>query len=335
MQGRNARTTPDKTVALIGTRFRDLEIERAELGDSADIVTSGGTTADEIVTAGGRADVIVAGSKPRFGEEVLEQLNCRAIVRSGIGLDSIDLLAAKRLGYWVVNVPDYGTETVAWHTISLMAAAMRRLLEADGLVREGGWGIDHLRPLRAPSACTLGIIGFGRIGRKVAEIATGIGFGAILAHDAMAVADSPHAELVPLQELLARSDVVTLHAPGEDGEPIIDARRIASMKSGSILVNTSRGSLVDIEALDSSLRVGRIALAALDVFPDEPPVPGLFSSVAGRVILSPHMAWYSEESETDLRLKTAREVRRLLEGEEPLNPVVRPHSQQETGRRRS
>jgi D-3-phosphoglycerate dehydrogenase len=134
-------------------------------------------------------------------------------------------------------------------------------------------------------------------------------------------------ERVDLGEVL-RCDVVSLHAPGSDDGPLIGASELASMKPGSILVNTARGSLVDQDALIEALKTGRPGMAALDVFATEPPNPEVFDPVAGRVILSPHMAWYSEESEGDLRVNAALEAARLLRGEDPIHPVVSPRELQ-------
>jgi D-3-phosphoglycerate dehydrogenase len=134
---------------------------------------------------------------------------------------------------------------------------------------------------------------------------------------------------VELEELLAGSDVVTLHAPGApDGSPLLDAARLEAMRPGSVLVNTARGSLVDVPALVRGLAEGRPAGAALDVFPSEPPDLDAFEGVADRVIFSPHMAWYTEESELDMRRKAADEAVRLLRGEALRDPVVGPPEQE-------
>lgn len=311
-------------VVVIGSRYADLEVESSVLGDLARVVESGASSPDEIAAAASGADVILAGSNVRLDEEVMERLTCRGIVRAGVGVDNIDLDSAARLGLWVVNVPDYGTESVAWHSLALIAAGMRRLKQADLALGRGEWGIGGLRPLHGPSGATLGIVGFGRIGRRLWEMASGVGFSRILVHDPFSGSGDPGVELVSLEALLAGSDVVSLHVPGSEGGPLLDAEKLALLRPGSVLVNTARGSLIDMGALAKGLSLGRPGIAALDVFPEEPPVPGLLADVADRTILTPHMAWYTEESEEALRRKAAGEARRILLGEEPINAVIRP-----------
>jgi D-3-phosphoglycerate dehydrogenase len=203
-------------------------------------------------------------------------------------------------------------------------AALRRLVEADQRVRRGEWGFAPLRPLHLPSAMTAGVLGAGRIGRHAARQFAGLGFR-VLAHDPYPPAEPGPATMVTFDELLATSDVLSLHAPGPaDGTAVLDGARLASMKPGAVLVNTARGSLVDQRALATALAAGTPAVAALDVFSGEPPDLSVFADVKERLIFSPHMAWYTEESELDMRRKAALEARRILLGETPEDLVVDP-----------
>lgn len=313
-------------VAVLGTRYADLSVEEDVLGPLGArlVVGDGGTPAEVLATARGAA-VVLAGSRPRFDAAVVDALaadGCRGIVRYGIGTDSIDVAAADRAGLAVARVSDYGTEAVAFHAVSLVTALLRRLREADAAVRRGEWGVAGLRPLHLPSRLTAGVVGFGRIGRRTADSLRGLGFH-VVAHDEYApVPAGQGVRPASLDELLARSDVVTLHVPGDPGgAPLLDAARLGDMRPGSVLVNTSRGSLVDVPALVSALATGRPAAAALDVYPHEPPDVSVFEPVADRVLLTPHMAWYTEESELDMRRKAADEAARLLRGE-PLREQV-------------
>lgn len=311
------------TVAILGLRYPDFSIETGIL-DGMKIVTAMGGTADEIVSVAEEAEVIIAGSLPKLTGDVIGRLPAlRAVVRAGIGVDNIDLDAARDAGLFVVNVPDYGTEAVAQHTLALALAALRRLGEADRIVRSGEWGFTDLRPMHLPGASVAGVVGYGRIGRRVTELLDGVGFGRIVVHDPYA---SPEDRAnLPLDELLAASDLVCLHAPAPaDGSALIGADELARMKPGSALVNTSRGVLVDDVALAAALESGAPRVAALDVFTPEPPNLAPFERVMDRVLLSPHMAWYTEESQTDLRRKSATEARRLLDGLPPTNPLVTP-----------
>jgi D-3-phosphoglycerate dehydrogenase len=314
-------------VAILGTRYQDFEIEERVLAATGAVVVAGpGATADEIVAVAGDADVIIAGSGPRFDAATIARLGCRGIVRSGVGVETIDLDAARTAGIWVARVADYGTESVAQHTVTLALAAVRRLVAADRSLRAGTWGVAPLRPLHLPSELRAGVVGFGRIGRRTAELLGGLGFR-LAAHDPVAPIDTLGVADLPLGELLATCDVVTLHAPPPaDGSFLLGAAELATMRERSVLVNTSRGSLIDQAALVEALGSGRPGTAALDVFAREPLDPSIFADVADRVILTPHMAWYTEESERDLREKAAAEARRLLEGERPRDVVVEPEA---------
>ncbi|MDH3296291.1 MAG: C-terminal binding protein [Acidimicrobiia bacterium] len=314
-------------VAILDTTYPDLAIEEAVLtGSGVDLLREDGSTADAIARVA-HAEVIVVGSRARFDESTLARLSSRAIVRAGIGVETIDLEAAGRLGVTVCNVPDYGTETVAQHALALALAGTRRLVEADQMVRRGEWGFRSTRPMHLPSAMVAGVLGLGRIGRRTAELFAAIGFATVIGHDPY-VEDGP-VTMVSADELWSTCDVLSLHVPGRpDGTPLIGAAQLGLMRPGSVLVNTARGSLVDSNALARALASGRPRIAALDVFGQEPPTLEEFEGVADRLILSPHQAWYSEQSQTDLRRKSAQEALRIINGEAPLNPVTGPATAQ-------
>ena len=313
-------------VAVLGTRYPDLSVEEAILAPRGVRLASGpGGDPDDIVALAGDAAVILAGSAVRLDTAVIERLSCIGIVRYGVGVENVDLAAASRAGMWVAYVPDYGTEAVATHTVALILTALRRITLADRAVKSGRWGLEELRPLSLPSSLTVGVVGAGRIGRRVAELLAPFGFDLVM-HDAYVDIDSaaPGVKSASLDELLEISDVVTLHVPGSPSDPpLLGSAELDRLKPGAILVNTARGALVDQAALIERLRSGAIALAALDVFGTEPPGPDL-SDVFDRTILTPHMAWYTEETESDLRTKAAGEALRLLEGLPPLNAAAAP-----------
>jgi D-specific alpha-keto acid dehydrogenase len=259
----------------------------------------------------GGAEVLLLGSGPRLDAATIERLGCRGLVRYGVGVEKIDLEAAARNGMWVVRVADYGTEAVASHAVTLALAGLRRLREADARVRAGEWGFVELRPLHLFSTLTAGVVGSGRIGSYAARLFAGLGFR-VLAHDP--VAPPPEgAEAVPLERLLAESDVVSLHAPGPaDGRPLLGPDELALMREGSVLVNTARGALVDTEALVSALERGRLGGAALDVLEgeegifyadcrDAPITSGLLPRLHAlpNVLISPHTAYYTDHALRD------------------------------------
>ena len=313
-------------VAVLGTRYPDLSVEQAILAPRGVRLVSGpGTDPEDIVALARDAAVVLAGGAVRFDAAVIGQLSCTGIVRYGVGVENVDLAAARRAGMWVAYVPDYGTEAVATHTVALILAALRRITLADRTVKAGGWGLEELRPLSLPSSLAVGVVGAGRIGRRVAELLAPFGFDLVM-HDAYVDIDSevPGIKSASLDELLEVGDVVTLHVPGSSSDPpLLGAAELDRMKAGAILVNTARGALVDQAALVERLRTGAIAFAALDVFGTEPPGPD-FAGVYDRTILTPHMAWYTEETERDLRTKAAGEALRLLDGLPPLNPAAAP-----------
>jgi D-3-phosphoglycerate dehydrogenase / 2-oxoglutarate reductase len=323
--------TLPRSVAILGTRYEDFSVE-AEVFSGLDVRLREGRGADEasLLQEAGDAEVVLAGSAPRFDDQTLAGLaaqGCRGVVRYGVGTDSIDLDAARRHGLWVARVADYGTEAVATHAVTMAMAAVRRLLEADQRVRHDEWGFAPLRPLHLPSAMTVGLLGAGRIGRHAALQFAGIGFH-VVAFDPYPPSEPCAATMVSFDDLLATSDVLSLHAPGPgNGAAVLDAAALAAMKPGSVLVNTARGSLVDQAALAAGLAAGRPGMAALDVFTGEPPDLSVFADVRDRLVLSPHMAWYTEESEVDMRRKAALEARRILVGETPNDLVVDPRGE--------
>jgi len=277
----------------------------------------------ESVLSMAAVDVIIAGSRPRFDRGVLERLGVRAIVRAGIGVDAVDVATAASLGIQVSNVPDYGTESVAQHAVALALAGSRRLIEADRLVRDGSWGFADLGPMHLPSGQTAGVLGQGRIGRRVAALFGDIGFGRVIGHDPYNEADA--VEQVSFEDLLSHSDILSVHVPG-GADPILGASEFARMKAGSVLVNTARGSLIDEAALRQALLEERPRVACLDVFQQEPPDIAQFDGVEHRMIFSPHQAWYTEESQADLRTKAAEEALRIISGQPRNYPVNDPET---------
>lgn len=316
----------ERIVAVLGTRYPDFGVESEVLGPlGVRLTSSAGADAGQILADAADAEVVLAGSAPRFDRDVLAGLHCRGIVRYGIGTDSIDLVAARELGMWVARVSDYGTEAVASHAVTMALAGSRRLVAVDRQVKDGAWGFADHRPLHLPSSSVAGVVGFGRIGRYAAELLRGLGYD-VLVHDPWVTGDQPGVTIVgSLTDLLARCDIVTLHAPGAaDGSPLLGRDELDACRPGSVLVNTARGSFIDQDALIAALRTGRPAVAALDVHPTEPLDPSVFAGVLDQVILTPHMAWYSEESELDMRRKASEEAARLLRGERPRDVVVDP-----------
>lgn len=252
----------------------------------------------------------------------------RVATRLGIGLDNIDLHAAARRGLTVTRVPDYCVEEVSDHVVALVHAWARGLMTYDRDVRAGRWR-PGLRALHRVRDLTVGVVGLGSIGTTTAAKFVALGC-TVVAHNRSTVAAPAGVRAVELDELLESSDVVTLHVPAVPGAPpILDDIHLRTMRPGSLLVNTARGALVDVDALVDGLRRGRPGAAALDVLPTEPVIPealvtALADPDAVDLSITPHVAFSSTAAVAELRTRATEDLLRVLRGEPPLDPVVLP-----------
>jgi D-3-phosphoglycerate dehydrogenase len=269
-----------------------------------------------------RAAAILLGPILDMNRDRLAELApfCSAVVRYGVGLDNVDVDAAQELGIGVGNVPEYGHEEISNHAIALMLAVYRKLFAFDAAVRAGGAGVPGPASVRRLSQCTLGLVGFGRIGRRVARKAQAFGVS-VVAYDPYAPTEAAEAmgvEMLPtLDELVARADCLSLHVPlTPETRHMVDAHALARMKRGSVIVNIGRGGLVDEDALVTALHSGHIAGAALDVTEIEPLPLSSPLLDAPNAILTPHVAWVSEPALEDLRRLTAEAALALIEAGE-------------------
>lgn len=314
-------------VATIGHRFPDAFVEEEALKDSGIKVRYlGGLPKSEALAGAAEDDAVLLGASFSLQAPDIARLkNCRAIIRYGVGVDNIDVRAAASQEIIVCNVPDYATSEVADHTLALLLALARNLDVWATAARDGRWG-NSLPRVSMPRLkdTTLGVIGAGRIGRAVINRAHPI-WGSILVHDPYLSAEQLTALKVaaaPLDILLANSDFVTLHVPSSSAtRGLLSAERLRSMKRGAMLVNCSRGDLIDETALAACLADGHIRRAGLDVFVDEPPhLNGLISDTA--VWPTPHVAWLSTAALRELRRRAAQEAGRILTGQAPRFPLT-------------
>ena len=282
-------------------------------------------TPEEVAAQAADADVLINQYVP-VTAEVLDALpGCRLVVRYGVGVDNLDVAAAAVRGVWVANVPDYGRDEVADHTLALALSMLRGVAVLDRSVHAGSWDLEPARPLHRLGTLTWGVVGCGAIGTAVAGRAAGLGMR-VLGYDVEGVRCRPPIERVPLEELLARADVVSLHAAltGESHH-LIGKAALARMRPTAWLVNSARGGLVDSAALLAALDARALAGAALDVLETEPPDDlGWRLARHPRVVATPHAAWYSEEAFVTLKTEVAREALRVLEGGKPRSPVNTP-----------
>jgi glyoxylate reductase len=278
---------------------------------------------ERIHAEGREAELLVVTYLDRVDDALLEGLpSVRQVSSYGVGVNHVDLPALKRRGIVVTNTPDVVTDATADMAMALLLASARRVAEGDRLIRAGGWrdaGAGFLLG-REVSGKTLGIVGFGRIGQAMARRAGG--FGMRILYTSPREAGVSGATRVGLDELLAASDFVSIHCPLTDAtRDLISRERIARMKPGAVLVNTSRGPVVDEEAVAEALEDGRLFAAGLDVFRDEPRVPERLCR-AENAVLTPHLGSGTVETRTAMARMVWDEVLRRITGRPPAHPVV-------------
>lgn len=317
----------EHTVVVTDHDFADLSIERDVLDGVAEVVA----LADDVGTGPDDADERLAGADAVLNlryeldaDTVAAMERCQVVARYGIGVDNVAVEAATERGIPVTNVPGYCTEEVATHALSLLLALVRGLKRYDASVTAGDWDRGAAVPIARFSELTVGVVGYGDIGRAVGERVAALGANVVASDpflDADDVAEDP-AELVEFEALLSDSDAVTVHSPLTDGtRGLFDADAIARMPDSAVLVNVARGPIVDDDAVAAALDAGELAGAGLDVFPEEPPASDNPLRDHPRVVTTPHVAWYSEEANDERRRRAAESVRVVLTGGEPDNVV--------------
>ena len=319
---------------MIGNTATAVYVDTVEIepGEGRDLLLAEGfavrasvaTTPAEVVAAAVGADALLVGDSP-VSASVIAGLGERLRIISAVtvGVDHIDLEAARSAGIWVTNVPDATTEEVAVTALAMTLSLVRHIPFLDRDVRAGGWDAFGTGRRRRPSGLTLGIVGLGRIGRHLAGLATPI-FGRICGHDPATAEPWPGGvDRLELDALLAQSDVVSLHLPALPGQPpLIDADAIARMRPGAFLVNVARGALVDTDALLAALDDGHLGGAALDVVAGEPPPVDAPIRRHPRVVLTPHAAFWSDDAEAASYARQAANVVSWKRGERPRSTVV-------------
>ena len=282
------------------------------------------------------ADALIVFHTIKISASSIRRLQkCRAIVRCGVGYDNVDLAAAGAKGIYVCNIPDYGTDEVADHALALMLACARGLVFTERGLRKtlSPWNFLAASPLRRLAGATLGIIGLGRIGTATALRAKGFRMNVVACDPYLpdGYDKALGVIMLSLDELMSVSDIVSVHTPlTPETTHIVGAAQLARMKNHGILINTARGKCVDVQAVAEGLTAGKIGGAGLDVLPDEPPAEDdpiikLWQQEDPPVnlILTPHNAFYTEQSREEMRTKAALEVRRVLLGQKPRNAVNR------------
>ena len=303
----------------------DSTIERRIIGEHAELrrflCETDADLTDEICESDA---IIVWHNMPLTAKGIARLKNCRAIIRNGVGFDSVDIAAARERGIAVCNVPDYGTEEVADHAIALAMALCRQILPLDQEAKQLGWNIKIGPKLRRLNTLTFGIVGLGRIGTATALRAKALGFRVIF-HDPYLPNGADKAvgitRVRTLDELLAQTDVLSLHCPlNDETRHIIAERELALLKPGAFVVNTARGAVIKKTAILTVLREERIAGAGLDVIEDEP-LRTEEEAATPNLIATCHAAFCSVESKIEMRSTSARIALAAVTGQ-PLENVV-------------
>lgn len=312
-------------VLITDRAWPDCEVERKELALVDAEVIEAPPEADEqtLIQAATGVDAIATCWAPVTQSVITAAPNCKTIARLGIGLDNIDVKFATSLKIPVTNVPDYCIPEVADHTIALMLAHLRNVAFFHHQTKQGIYDLAAGPLPRRVSSLTMGVFGFGLTGRAVAQRAQAFGMN-VIATNSSGNDYGTGTTMVSFPELLKQSDAISIHAPLSDStHHQFDANAFSQMKPNALLINTSRGALIDFAALKSAIQNNTISGAALDVFDPEPPQLSdpFFSDE--RVIATPHAAFISKESLDELRQQAARQIAEILAGKQTTN-VVNP-----------
>jgi len=316
--------SPPFRVLITDRAWPDCSIERDVLKSvGAEVVEAPRTDEQTLISLARDADAIGTNWAPVTANVIRAATRCKTVARFGIGLDNISVPTATGLGIPVTNVPDYCVSEVSDHALALLLAAARNVAFFHARTKAGEYNLSAGPPMRRLSGMTLGLIGFGHIARALFPKARALGM-TVIANTRRLDDCGTGCTMVPLDELLARSDFISLHAPLSDStRHMISGPQLARIKPTAWLINTSRGGLIDNAALEAALAAGRIGGAALDVFEPEPPDLSDPLYKDERVIVTPHAAFVSAESLHELRLRASRQIADALEGKRPAN-VVNP-----------
>jgi len=311
-------------VYVTDARHESYEIERRILQQiDAELIICDCLTEEKILEQCADADALLVDGAPATAKVIAGLPNCKVINRYGVGYDNVDIQAAAAAGIRVTYVPDYCEEDVSDHAVGLMLACMRDIANRDRLIRQGKWNLQRLS-FRIQGS-VLGLVGFGRIARAFARKCSGFRPAKIMVYDPYVSEEACRAagvEKASYEEVLKQADILSLHAPvTPETTRMLNKEAIALLKPTVILVNTSRGMLVDEDALIEALRQRRILCAGLDAFCAEPlPRDSAFFEL-DNVILTDHSAYSNAESIVELKEKSAWNIVDVLTGKEPKYPV--------------
>lgn len=312
-------------ILVSDSKVIDIESGQSAFAEmDATLQTAEARKPDTLIEAAAGADALIVDSSTEVTGDVLRALGSLQVVgRSGIGVDNVDLETAQALDVPVVNVPDYCLDEVSTHALGMLLSCARKLPQLDAAVKDGEWDWSPARPIRRLKGQTVGIVGFGKIGRSFAAKLRGLGVDVLVSDPYVSATDLAGFDVtrIGFEDLLAESDFVSIHTPLTDGtRHLFDAEAFETMPDHAILINTARGPVVDEEALVAALEAGELGGVGLDVRDPEPPADEPLDAF-DNVVLSPHAGFYSEDARRELTRSVSEDVARVLRGEPPRNPV--------------
>ena len=302
----------------------NIDIEKKVFADAGmSVELRQAVTEDEVIAQCQDAEIFIV-QYAKITEKVMDNCPClKYVVRYGVGVDTIDIPAATRHGIQVGNVPDYGMNEVADHAIALAMSMIRKTIEMNAFTKNQKWDYTKAIPIHRFSEMTVGVIGLGRIGRNFAQKMHALGFKVIGTDPYFKATPETDAYVkpVPMEDVITQSDVISLHCPADGNMNLFCAETFKKMKNTAILINVARGGIINEEDLDQALTDGEIGGAALDCMLGEPVSKDSPLFRHENLVVTPHMAWYSQEAAQELKRKVAEESVRFARGEAIHYPI--------------
>lgn len=283
-------------------------------------------TEDEVIAQCQDAEIFIV-QYAKITEKVMEHCpKLKYVVRYGVGVDTIDVPAATKHGIQVGNVPDYGMNEVADHAIALALSLIRKTVKMNAFTKTETWDYTKAIPIHRFSELTAGVIGLGRIGRNFAQKMHALGFKVIGTDPYFQATDETDAyvKAVSMEDVIEQSDIISLHCPADGNMDLFNEETFRKMKNSAVIVNVARGGIIHEKDLEWALTKGEIAGAALDCMMGEPVSKESPLFQHENLIVTPHMAWYSEEAANELKRKVAEESVRFSNGEKIHYPINQP-----------
>jgi D-3-phosphoglycerate dehydrogenase len=320
-------------VVITDKRFYTKELKEKFAGTGHILALKPYKTESELLNDIIKADGVITTSA-RFSESVIQGLhNCKVIVRCGIGVDNIDLVAATQKGIYIANTPGFYVEDVSTHTVGLLLALSRKLALADRLIRTGEYDFSLIQPVQELRGKILGMIGLGAVGRAIVEKTRPFGLSYLVYDPYLDGRPSMSGlEIVKFEYLIENSDFISVHCPlNSETKGLLGEKEFRKMKPSTFVINTARGGIINEPALIKAIQAGWISGAGLDVLSEEPPRSDHPLLRFHNVILTPHIAWYSEEAVRKMGLAASEEVLRVFQGDFPICLVNKDITPQKRG----